>query len=871
MTHDDDRDGGGKRGEPRFTDRYDFSDLKEALPSAVAFEYLDNNWRLVPVDRRTGAMLVIEETDDSPIIPSWTENADIEIGIATGQRSGIVVLSCKGKLGQRTLRALLSGHEPLATLENIGRNTKYVLFKAPAEGLPSRTVAPGVDFLGEESFFVPSKSSWSSQCTELASLPDWLHSLVTGATVFGLTDMVVAGDLEALNSATPHEAALAYRALGWKLVKITNGEGDFPPPEKTWRPEKWSENPTMGLGIGTGIEGGVVGLYFVEQRHLVFLESVYGDLPLPRILGIGTVVCFRAPQESFPSRELYSGIEYISEDRAFLVPPSAVEGTNLRWQVEKEFSPGLPEIPPWLHDILSGKLDPVRRTQTPSQSTQQARQAGGAGQAQNFGDAAQRYAARGWPVFPLNTGGKTPRTKNGLHAATRDREKISKWWQKWRSANIGVQTGAESGLVVLDVDVKNGQPGLQSLAELERQHGRLETLRAHTPTDGLHLFFRAPAQVVQNRVGFLPGLDLRGQGGYIVVAPSRVGGQSYRWENFSAEIAEMPDWLLSLATARPQKGNGASPAQQENLTFAEAFAGVQEGSRNDTIFRLACKLRQESWEYDESLALVRTAAGNCQPPLPEEEALRCLDSAWRYNPPTALTDIGNAERFVARCGDSVRYVPEKERWLVWTDHCWKKNVRAVYRMAISTIQSLRDEAVAESDPDRKRLLFAHSRKSASAKGLERMFELVALELAVRAEDLDRSGLVAFTNGVFDPGTGALRPGRREDLLTKHAPIPYDPANPECLQWLERSESPPVRISATIETTERWRERLDNWLAERCEIGEGLTAKASELLEDFTAWTCEEVTVRRFGDLLVAKGFSRRKSSVIWYDGLRLLS
>ena len=54
-----------------------------------------------------------------------------------------------------------------------------------------------------------------------------------------------------------------------------------------------------------------------------------------------------------------------------------------------------------------------------------------------------------------------------------------------------------------------------------------------------------------------------------------------------------------------------------------------------------------------------------------------------------------------------------------------------------------------------------------------------------ARRLPRSGLVAFTNGVFDPGTGTLRPGRREDLLTKHAPIPYDPANPECLQWLER--------------------------------------------------------------------------------------
>jgi len=492
-------------------------------------------------------------------------------------------------------------------------------------------------------------------------------------------------------------------------------------------------------------------------------------------------------------------------------------------------------------------------------------------QGKEMGLAALRYGTDGWAVFPLWHGGKTPKTKNGLKAATFDIEQIKKWWKKYKNANVGVRTGMISGIVVLDVDTKKGQPGLQSLAELEEIHGQMETLRARTPTGGLHIFFRAPMQAIQRRIGFLPGLDFLAENSYVVVAPSKIGGREYIWENSNARIVDLPDFLLNLVTSNDSKKGQKAVRPHVTLTYTEALSGVQEGSRNETIFRFACKLRQEEWEYDEALLLVKTAANTCEPPLPEDEAIRCLESAWRGIHPTALSDMGNAERFIARCGDNVRYVQEKDRWLVWSDHWWETNMRSVYRMARGTIKSIRDEAMAETDDERKRRLFAHSRKSESAQAIENMLSIAALELSVQADSLNPCNLTAFTNGVLDTVTGEFRDGRREDLLTKHAPIPYSASKKECIQWIKHRGSLPKVNATEAESAKTWQIQFDKWLMDRCEIGKGYSTKASDLRMNFSEWLGEEVPPRRFGDLISEKSFRRRKSSVYWYDGLRLRS
>lgn len=157
--------------------------------------------------------------------------------------------------------------------------------------------------------------------------------------------------------------------------------------------------------------------------------------------------------------------------------------------------------------------------------------------------AALAYAARGVPVFPCEPGAKRPLTYNGFWDATAETHRIKAWWSRWPAANIGVPTGGRSGLLVLDVDPRGG--GFENLALLERKNGPLpETARARTGGGGVHLFFRYPAgEIVRNSAGQLgTGLDVRGEGGYVVVPPSRTRSD-YEWMD-RAPPAE-PQWLLA--------------------------------------------------------------------------------------------------------------------------------------------------------------------------------------------------------------------------------------------------------------------------------------------------------------------------------------
>ena len=163
--------------------------------------------------------------------------------------------------------------------------------------------------------------------------------------------------------------------------------------------------------------------------------------------------------------------------------------------------------------------------------------------------AALAYARRGVPVFPCEEGGKRPLTQNGFLDATRDPHWVEGWWRRWPGANVGVPTGIRSNLLVLDVDTRDG--GYESLRTLEIRNGEAPpTARAQTGGGGLHLYFRYPSPkahgraAVKNSAGLLgPGLDVRGEGGYVVVPPSRTL-EAYAWVD-RAPPAD-PGWLLAL-------------------------------------------------------------------------------------------------------------------------------------------------------------------------------------------------------------------------------------------------------------------------------------------------------------------------------------
>ena len=165
-------------------------------------------------------------------------------------------------------------------------------------------------------------------------------------------------------------------------------------------------------------------------------------------------------------------------------------------------------------------------------------------------EAALAYARRGVPVFPCQPGAKRPLTRNGHWDASTDPRVIARWWKRWPSANVGVPTGKKSGIVVLDVD----DGGLESLARLERTGAPApKTARTRTGGGGTHVFFRYPSGMeIRNSAGLLgPGLDVRGEGGYVVVPPSRTQGP-YEWVDRSP-LAEA-SWLIE----RLSKGDEAT-------------------------------------------------------------------------------------------------------------------------------------------------------------------------------------------------------------------------------------------------------------------------------------------------------------------------
>ena len=144
--------------------------------------------------------------------------------------------------------------------------------------------------------------------------------------------------------------------------------------------------------------------------------------------------------------------------------------------------------------------------------------------------AARTLAMLGLAVVPIVPRGKRPLTKRGVHDATTDVLAIEQLFDRQPDANIGIATGALNGLVVLDIDPDHG--GEQSLRALLEQYGPLSpTLCVATGGGGRHLYFRHPGGTVRNSAGRLgAGLDIRGDGGYVVAPPSiHESGHRYRW------------------------------------------------------------------------------------------------------------------------------------------------------------------------------------------------------------------------------------------------------------------------------------------------------------------------------------------------------
>jgi hypothetical protein len=236
-------------------------------------------------------------------------------------------------------------------------------------------------------------------------------------------------------------------------------------------------------------------------------------------------------------------------------------------------------------------------------------------------DAALAYASRRRPVFPCGAD-KRPLTDHGFKDASADPATIRAWWARWPDALIGLPTGAWCW--VLDIDVKNGAPGVESLTDLERKHGTLPaTITVRTRSGGIHYYF-APADGVGCSAGKVAsGIDVRGVGGFVIAPPSP--GYELIDSDEDTPLDEAPGWLLAMVRGKPQR----DPVQHEPTQNA----GVIEGGRNAHLATLAGALRRKGCSPVVLLAALRAEnADKCKPPLPDDEVQRTAASVARYEP-----------------------------------------------------------------------------------------------------------------------------------------------------------------------------------------------------------------------------------------------
>ncbi len=244
--------------------------------------------------------------------------------------------------------------------------------------------------------------------------------------------------------------------------------------------------------------------------------------------------------------------------------------------------------------------------------------------------AALDYGRLGWSVIPVEPRGKRPLLRWQVYQYRRaEVPEIAEWFQRWPEANIAIVTGIVSGLVVLDLDPRHGVAA--SLERLNRAHGPLpDTVEASTGGGGRHLYFAHPGEVTRNRVGLLPGIDLRGDGGYVVAPPSAHGsGETYRWVR-SPEVLHpvpLPLWLL-----QDPVGEGAPQGHPLSYWRRLLRDGVAEGARNDSIASLAGHLLRHGIDPQVVTELLLTWNGaRCRPPLAEAEVLRTVASIVRIH------------------------------------------------------------------------------------------------------------------------------------------------------------------------------------------------------------------------------------------------
>lgn len=258
----------------------------------------------------------------------------------------------------------------------------------------------------------------------------------------------------------------------------------------------------------------------------------------------------------------------------------------------------------------------------------------------------------GFQVMPCVPNGKSPKLEGWKDAATRNPAMVNTWWDNSPNFNIGLPMGSYAGIYfILAVDIDNKtdeRKGDKSVEDLAKQGKDLPlTLTTLTPSGGKHLFYKT-SRKFGNRVAMYPGIDIRGEGGFVVGPGSVVDGKTYRTE--VAPIADCPEWLERELTAHetpPRKAlttfeDDTDPVVVDTATryLTQSAPVAVEGDAGDqTTFQVAAHLKDYGVSQDAALNLMLDHWNDrCDPPWPEDELARKVKNAYSYGKNTKGID-----------------------------------------------------------------------------------------------------------------------------------------------------------------------------------------------------------------------------------------
>jgi putative DNA primase/helicase len=465
-------------------------------------------------------------------------------------------------------------------------------------------------------------------------------------------------------------------------------------------------------------------------------------------------------------------------------------------------------------------------------------------------DWALAYAGVGLRVLPIHTirngicsckgakgckPGKHPiatLVPRGCLDATTDESTIKGWLSRNPDANIAIATGKESNLVVLDID---GTEGEARLAALEREHGQLPMTVEVRTGKGRHLHFSYPNSASRIKSVARNNLDIRADGGYVIVPPSRhKNGRNYTFAPTDVQKrAECPEWLVAYANGElrisaqaPPISDASSPALKarsrlatmvtnkspspahgeteearlqsalayipatERVTWRDVGAGIHSlnwGERGFQIWDVWSRSTPEVYDESDQLKTWRSFSRPYSGHRITVATIYYLakQHGWVEQIRDYRTDLGNARRLVRRHGQNIRFIHEWRKWIVWTGNRWRVDEDgAIVRLAKETVESMYPEAAQLTEEQDRSNLRRHALRCQAVARIEAMIKLAQSEpqVVLSASQLNvNAWLLGVQNGVIDLETNEFRPGRRQDLITFRTGESFDP-DANCPNW-----------------------------------------------------------------------------------------